>query len=61
MTITPLVLALIILLFGFDSTRTGQDPAGTTITADNKRRRRKVRAGNLRFSVISIFESLRNK
>jgi hypothetical protein len=61
MTITPLILALIILLFGSDSSQRGRDTGRTTTTANNKQRRGEVRVRNLRFSVISIFESLRNK
>jgi hypothetical protein len=36
MSITPVVLLLVILLFGFDLTEHARDLAGTTITAYNK-------------------------
>lgn len=61
MTITPLVLVLIILLFGFDSSQRGRDAGRATTMANNKQRRGEVRARNVKFSVISIFESWRNK
>jgi hypothetical protein len=50
MSTTPIVFILIILLFGFDST--GQ--ARTQLAL-------KDRAGNLKFSKISIFECLRKE
>ena len=50
MSITPIIFVLVILLFGFDST--GQVRTQLAL---------KDRARNLKFSKISIFESLRKK
>jgi len=50
MSITPIIFVLIILLFGFDST----EQARTRLAL-------KDLARNLKFSEMSIFESLRKK
>jgi len=50
MSITPIIFVLVILLFGFDST--GQVRTQLAL---------KYRARPLKFSKISIFESLRKK